>query len=80
MIDALPLSSSNAPAPPVACPSCQTARAQATDEVASAGGHWRCERCGEQWTASRLATVAEYEAWKHARDSDPARSDVVTAK
>ena len=79
MTDALPLPLFD-PAPPVACPSCHAARVLATDEVAAPGGNWRCERCGEQWTASRLATVAEYEAWKRARDSDPARSAVVTAR
>jgi predicted Zn finger-like uncharacterized protein len=80
MIDALPLPPFVAPGPPAACPSCHTARVLATEEVVTAGGDWRCERCGEQWTASRLATVAEYEAWSRARDSDPARSAVVTAR
>ena len=80
MIDVRPLAPFIAPAPPVACPSCLTARAQVSEEVAAAGGDWRCERCGERWTASRLATVAEYEAWSSARDSDPARSKAVNAR
>ena len=80
MIDVLPLAPFIAPAPPVACPSCQTARAQASEEVAAAGGDWRCAQCGEPWTPSRLATVAEYEAWSRARDNDPARSKVVNAR
>ena len=48
----------------VTCPSCHTARSTAPDRTSVAGGDWRCERCGEQWTGSRLATVADYEAWK----------------
>ena len=67
MVDAVPLPPSIEPAPPALCPSCHTARVLATDEVTAIGGHWRCERCGEQWTASRLATVAEYEAWDRER-------------
>jgi ribosomal protein L37AE/L43A len=46
----------------ISCPSCHTARSAAAAEAAAAGG-WMCQRCGQQWTASRLATVAEYEAW-----------------
>jgi transposase-like protein len=65
-IDALP-TPAVLPEPPVACPSCHTARLEATEGVTVARGDWRCERCGEQWTASRLATVAEYEAWDRAR-------------
>jgi predicted Zn finger-like uncharacterized protein len=78
MIDALPLTPAVAPAPPVACPSCHTAR-KTSDEVAAAGGSWRCERCGEQWSASRLATVAEYEAWARDRDAaaQPAAAIVI---
>jgi hypothetical protein len=74
MIDAVPLSPSVAPA---ACPSCHTARLLATDEVAAASD-WRCQRCGERWTASRLATVAEYEAWDRRRVSAAGRDREVT--
>ena len=77
MIDAVPLSVSVAPA---VCPSCHTARVLATDEVA-AESYWRCQRCGEQWTPSRLATVAEYEAWDLARTSAAAtRSEAAIAR
>ena len=47
----------------ITCPSCHTARAGVTNDSWDTGGQWRCERCGEKWTRSRLATVAEYEAW-----------------
>jgi predicted Zn finger-like uncharacterized protein len=68
-IDALPLTPAMEPAPPVACPSCHTARQQGTQQVAAAGGDWRCGRCGEQWTASRLATVAEHDARDREREN-----------
>ena len=48
----------------ITCPSCHTARAGVTNDTWDTGGQWRCERCGEKWTRSRLATVAEYEAWE----------------
>jgi transposase-like protein len=48
------------------CPSCHTARPGVSDDTWDAGEQWRCERCGEKWTRSRLATVAEYEAWDQA--------------
>lgn len=78
--DALPLTPAIAPAPPVACPSCHTARQGATDEVAAPGAYWLCERCGQQWTARRLATVAEYEAWDRERGNAAMRPEVVIAR
>jgi predicted Zn finger-like uncharacterized protein len=66
MFDASPVSSIEA-THPVTCPSCHTARVLATDEIPDASAHWRCPRCGEHWTASRLATVSDYEAWDRER-------------
>jgi hypothetical protein len=51
------------PATQMTCPSCHTARPGVTADTWDAG-QWRCERCGEHWTRSRLATVAEYAAWE----------------
>ena len=58
------------------CPSCHTARAGVSNDTWDAGGQWRCERCGEQWTRSRLATVAEYEAWARVHDAAPVAQPV----
>jgi transposase-like protein len=49
---------------PLSCPSCHTARAGVAGDTWDSQGLWRCQRCGEKWTRSRLATVAEYEAWE----------------
>jgi len=27
------------------------------------GTDWQCARCGQKWSATRLATVAAYAAW-----------------
>jgi hypothetical protein len=78
--DALPLTTTVALAPPVACPSCHTTHQGPTEEVAAPGAGWFCERCGQQWTASRLATVAEYEAWDRERGNAAPRPDVVIAR
>ena len=44
------------------CPLCHTTDASLTDDELAAGGGWRCIRCGQQWDARRLATVAAYAA------------------
>ena len=44
------------------CPLCHTS-ATLTQSALEAGGDWRCVRCGQQWDARRLATVAAYTAW-----------------
>jgi transposase-like protein len=49
--------------PVAACPLCHTTSLRLCDEEFAAGGHWRCTRCGQSWTAQRLATVAAYAAW-----------------
>ena len=45
------------------CPLCHTTNASLSDEALAAGEGWRCTRCGQQWDARRLATVAAYAAW-----------------
>ena len=50
----------------VACALCRT--------VMSGPGaqfDWECRRCGQRWTALRLATVASYATWVDARDHAP---------
>ena len=77
MFDASPVQPSIETATPTTCPSCHTAHVLATDEVPTVGGHWRCPRCGEQWTATRLATVREYETWDRERTSRLKRETIV---
>jgi hypothetical protein len=45
------------------CPSCHTTDAIMTNDALSRGADWECGRCGGQWNATRLATVAAYAAW-----------------
>lgn len=45
------------------CPLCQTVDAVVTEQVLALGNLWQCGRCGQSWTASRLATVNAYAAW-----------------
>ena len=54
----------------VTCPMCHT-DASLTESALQAGGAWRCVRCGQQWDAARLTTVAAYAAWI----GDRARAD-----
>ena len=50
-----------------ACRSCHTPDPQLSED-ALAGGHSRqCGRCGQQWTAARLATADAFAAWAQAR-------------
>ena len=44
------------------CPQCHT-----TISSSSAAFPWRCRRCGQRWSARRLATVAAYATWVDAR-------------
>jgi hypothetical protein len=44
---------------PATCPLCQTTQSFAAPLD---GGDWRCARCGQQWNAERLGTVARYAA------------------
>jgi hypothetical protein len=42
------------------CPMCHTASGSLTAQSLRAGGAWACARCGQEWTAERLDTVAAY--------------------
>jgi ribosomal protein L37AE/L43A len=52
------------------CPMCH-ADASLTQSGLSAGGAWRCARCGQHWNADRLAAVAAYAVWVADRDRAP---------
>ena len=43
------------------CPMCHTP-ASLTQSDIEAGAGWRCGRCGQRWSATRLSTVAAYAA------------------
>jgi ribosomal protein L37AE/L43A len=45
------------------CPSCRTTDATMTNEALGKGVDWQCARCGQNWSATRLATVAAYANW-----------------
>lgn len=42
------------------CPLCHTLDHIMTNDALAAGGIWTCARCGQRWTAARLATFAAY--------------------
>ena len=54
------------------CPLCHTAASSA-----SAAFAWQCRTCGQHWTASRLQTVAAYDAWRASPDRGRRRRAVV---
>jgi transposase-like protein len=49
------------PAPPAACPFCQSAQIGTTSKVVSDLTYWRCGTCGQIWNQLRLL------AWKTRR-------------
>lgn len=49
----------------VSCPLCHTGAIHPDAQTSDDG--WRCLRCGQLWTALRLATVAAYSEWNAAR-------------
>jgi signal transduction histidine kinase len=53
---------------PVTCPLCHVA-SSLTAAALTAGGYWRCARCGQDWDAARLAGYADYAAWVDERDA-----------
>ena len=55
------------------CPSCHTADATMTNDAVGKGADWRCTRCGQLWTASRLATAAAYAVWVSERGTFASR-------
>jgi hypothetical protein len=46
--------------PSPTCPLCHTMDTTITSDALAAGGTWRCIRCGQMWSADRLATAAAY--------------------
>ena len=50
------------------CPLCHAPHAALTPDAIAAGDSWRCVRCGQQWDARRLDSVAAYAAWVTAHD------------
>jgi hypothetical protein len=51
------------------CPSCHTTDTAVTNDALSKGSDWECARCGGQWNATRLATVAAYALWLSGRNN-----------
>jgi hypothetical protein len=47
------------PAASPTCPLCHTPRPPAAG-AAAPGADWRCTRCGQAWSAHRLATLTAY--------------------
>jgi hypothetical protein len=44
------------------CPLCHTLDHTITGDALAAGAEWTCIRCGQTWSAGRLATAAAYDA------------------
>jgi ribosomal protein L37AE/L43A len=44
------------------CPLCHTEDTTTTVQAVAEGSTWRCARCGQMWSADRLAAVALYAA------------------
>jgi ribosomal protein L37AE/L43A len=42
------------------CPLCHTRDHTIASDALAAGAFWTCTRCGQRWTAARLATAAAY--------------------
>lgn len=53
----------SATTPLVACPFCHTPHASLTHAAIYAEDSWVCVRCGQEWNAHRLGTVAAYALW-----------------
>jgi hypothetical protein len=45
------------------CPSCHTTDATMTNDAVGIGTDRQCARCGQKWSATRLAPVAAYAVW-----------------
>ena len=45
------------------CPLCRTTHTTMTNDAVGKDADWQCARCGQKWSATRLATVAAYAAW-----------------
>ena len=53
------------------CPSCRTTDANMTYDALGKGTDWQCARCGQKWSATRLATVAAYAVWVSGQTDPP---------
>jgi hypothetical protein len=53
------------------CPSCRTTDATMRNDAVEKGADRRCARCGETWSATRLATVVAYAAWVSRQTTPP---------
>jgi transposase-like protein len=42
------------------CPLCHTLDTTVTSDSLRGGAEWACTRCGQTWSAARLATAAAY--------------------
>lgn len=49
--------------PKAMCPLCHAVDELITIRALDDGVEWRCRRCGQRWSALRLATVAAYESY-----------------
>jgi transposase-like protein len=59
-VEFIPLERDALPTP--TCPLCHTEDTTITGQAVAEGGAWRCARCGQLWSADRLATAAAYAA------------------
>jgi predicted Zn finger-like uncharacterized protein len=53
------------------CPSCLTTDATTASDAGGKGADWRCGRCGQTWSATRMVTVAPYAAWVSRQTAPP---------
>lgn len=58
VIEFVPVGREALPSP--TCPLCHTVDTTITSDALAAGATWRCTRCGQMWSADRLATAAAY--------------------
>ena len=49
-----------APVDSPTCPLCHTLASAVTNDALAAGARWQCTRCGQTWSATRLAAAAAY--------------------
>ena len=56
------------------CPLCHTTSQSMTTDALAAGADWQCVRCGQRWSAGRMATVAAYTPWDLDREERGGRT------
>lgn len=47
----------------VTCPSCHAEDPVVSNRAVADGAAWVCARCGQEWDAQRLDSVAAYDGW-----------------